>query len=97
MPFVNTVLDKPTGNASRGILSIGKNDLSLRIPFTLFISNVIRTYETLSNKMAGLATECTAQRIQCSRHLGVGAGAGMVCRQLLRCEHFEETLCHLLE
>jgi hypothetical protein len=44
MPFIDTVLDKPTGNASRGILSIGKNYLSLRIPFTFLVSNVIRTY-----------------------------------------------------
>jgi hypothetical protein len=29
--------------------------------------------------------------------LGVGAGAGMVCHQLLWREHFEEALCHLLE
>jgi hypothetical protein len=43
-PLTDTVLDVPTGNASRGILSIGKNYLSLRIPFTLLISNVICTY-----------------------------------------------------
>jgi hypothetical protein len=41
MPFVNMVLDEPTGNASRGVLSIGKNDLSLRIPFTLLVSNIV--------------------------------------------------------
>jgi hypothetical protein len=38
--------------------------------------------------MARLAAECTAQWIQRSRHLGVGAGAGMRCRQLLR-EHLD--------
>jgi hypothetical protein len=97
MPFVDMVFDELTGNASQGILSIGKNDLSLWIPFTLFVSNVIRIYKTLSNEMAGLAAECAAQRIQHSRRLGIGAGAGMVCRRLLRHEHFEETLCHLLE
>jgi hypothetical protein len=44
MPFVDTVLDVPTGNAAWSILSIGKDYLSLRIPFTLLVSNVIRTY-----------------------------------------------------
>jgi hypothetical protein len=77
--FIDTVLDEPTRNTSWGILSIGKNDHSLQIPFILSVSNVIRTYETLSNKMAGLAAEYTAQWIQRSRHLGIGAGAGMVC------------------
>jgi hypothetical protein len=47
MPFVDMVFNKLTGNALRGILSIGKNNLSLRIPFTLFVSNVIHTYQTL--------------------------------------------------
>jgi hypothetical protein len=96
MPFIDTVLDVPTGNASRSILSIGKNYPSLQIPFTLLVSNVIHTYETLGNEMAGLAAECAAQWIQCSC-LGISAGAGVVCRQLLRREHLEETLCHLLE
>jgi hypothetical protein len=44
VPFVDTVLDVPTGNASRGILSIGKNYLSLRIPFAFLISDIIHTY-----------------------------------------------------
>jgi hypothetical protein len=39
VPFIDTVLDVPTGNASRGILSIGKDYLSLWIPFTLLVSN----------------------------------------------------------
>jgi hypothetical protein len=77
--------------------SIGEDDLSLRIPFILLISNIIHTYKTLGNEMARLTAECAAQWIQHSRHLGIGAGAGMVCHQLLWCEHFEETLCHLLE
>jgi hypothetical protein len=97
MPFVDTVFDEPTGNAARGVLSIGKNDLSLRIPFTLLVSDVICTYQALSNKMSGLTAECAGQQIQRSCHLGVGAGAGMGCRRLLGCEHFEEGLCHLLE
>jgi hypothetical protein len=97
VPFVDMVFDEPSRNAAQGVLSIGKNNLSLQIPFTLLISNIIRTYETLSNKMAGLAAEGTAQRIQCSCRLGVGAGAGMICRRFVQCEHFEETLCHLLE
>jgi hypothetical protein len=29
--------------------------------------------------------------------LGIGAGAGMVCRRLLQRKHFEKGLCHLLE
>jgi hypothetical protein len=33
MPFVDTVFDKPTGNAARGKLSIGKYNLFLQIPF----------------------------------------------------------------
>jgi hypothetical protein len=41
VPFIDTVLDILTGNASWGILSIGKNYLSLWIPFTLLVSNVI--------------------------------------------------------
>jgi hypothetical protein len=66
MPFVDMVFDEPTRNAAWGILSIGKYDLSLWISFTLLISNIIHTYETLSNKMARLTTECAAQQIQCS-------------------------------
>jgi hypothetical protein len=50
VPFVDMVFDEPTGNAVQGILSIGKHDLSLRIPFALLVSNIIRTYETLGNK-----------------------------------------------
>jgi hypothetical protein len=73
-----------------------KNDLPLWIPFTFLVSNIICTYETLGNEMAGLTAEYAAQRIQRSRHLGIGTGAGMSCHQLLRHEHFEETLCHLL-
>jgi hypothetical protein len=41
MPFVDTVFDKLTGNAVQGKLSIG---LSLQIPFTLLISNIVYTY-----------------------------------------------------
>jgi hypothetical protein len=62
MPFVDMVFDKPSGNAMWGILSIGKYDLSLRIPFTLLVSNVIHTYETLGNEMAGLTTEYTKDK-----------------------------------
>jgi hypothetical protein len=29
--------------------------------------------------------------------LGIGAGAGIICCCLLQHEHFEKTLCHLLE
>jgi hypothetical protein len=97
MPFVDTVFDKLTGNAAWGVLPIGKDYLSLWIPFTLLVSNIICTYEALGNKMSGLTAECAGQRIQCSCHLGVGAGAGMICRQLLQREHFEEGLCHLLK
>jgi hypothetical protein len=69
MPFIDTVFDTPPGNAAWGVLSIGKDNLSLWIPFTLLVSNVIYTYKTLGNEMARLATECTAQQIQCSHHL----------------------------
>jgi hypothetical protein len=64
MPFVNTVFYKPNGNAAWGKLAIGKYNLSLQIPFTLLVSNIVCTYETLGNKMAGLTTECAAQWIQ---------------------------------
>jgi hypothetical protein len=40
------VFDKLTGNAAWGKLSIGKYNLSLRIYFTLLVSNIVRTYET---------------------------------------------------
>jgi hypothetical protein len=79
VPFVDMVFDKLTWNAAWSILSIGKYDLSLQISFTLLVSNIICTYETLGNKMAGLAAECAAQWIQHSCRLGVGAGAGMIC------------------
>jgi hypothetical protein len=78
-------------------LSIGKNYLSLQIPFTLLVSDVLCAYQALGNKMSGLTAECAGQRIQHSRCLGVGAGAGMGCRRLLWHEHFEETLRHLLK
>jgi hypothetical protein len=94
MPFVDMVFDKPTRNATWGVLSIGKYYLSLRIPFTLLVSNVIHTYETLGNEMARLTTECTAQWIQRSCRLGIGAGAGMICRRLLRREHLRK-LCSI--
>jgi hypothetical protein len=71
VPFIDTVFDKLAGNAVWGILSIGKHNPSLRIPFTLLVSNIICTYTTLSNKMARLATEYAAQWILCSRRLGV--------------------------
>jgi hypothetical protein len=61
---VPLVFDKLTGNAVWGKLSIGKYNLSLQIPFTLLVSNIVCTYETLGNKMARLTTECTAQQIQ---------------------------------
>jgi hypothetical protein len=77
MPFINMVFDKPTRNAVWGKLSIGKYNLSLQIPFTLLVSNIVCTYETLGNKMAGLTAECAAQWIQGSLRLGVGARAGM--------------------
>jgi hypothetical protein len=64
MPFIDMVFDVPTGNAAWSILSIGKNYLSLQISFTLLVSNVIHIYQTLGDKMAGLAAECTAQWIQ---------------------------------
>jgi hypothetical protein len=64
MSFIDLVFDKLTRNAAWGKLSIGKYNLSLWIPFTLLVSNIVCTYETLSNKMAGLITECTAQWIQ---------------------------------
>jgi hypothetical protein len=54
MPFIDPVFNKPTRNAAPGKLSIEKYNLSLRIPFTLLVSNIIRTYETLGDKMAGL-------------------------------------------
>jgi hypothetical protein len=97
MPFIDMVFNKPTGNAVRGVLSIGKDYLSLQIPFTLLISNIICTYKALGNTMSGSTAECTGQRIQHSRRLGIGAGAGMGCCRLLQHEHFEEGLCHLLE
>jgi hypothetical protein len=78
------VFDKPTGNAAWGKLSIGKYNLFLQIPLTLLISSIVCTYETLGNKMTGLTTECTAQQIQRCRHLGIGAGAGIICCQLLQ-------------
>jgi hypothetical protein len=95
MPFINTVSDKPTGNAAQGVLFIGKNNISLQIPFTLLVSDAICTYHALCNKMSGLTAEYAGQQIQRSRCLGVGASMG--CRRLLQCEHFEKTLCHLLE
>jgi hypothetical protein len=71
VPFVNLVFDnidlvfdEPTRNAAQGKLSIGKYNLSLWIPFTLLVSNIVHTYETLGNKIAGLTTECAAQWIQ---------------------------------
>jgi hypothetical protein len=97
VPFVDVVFDKLTVNAAWSKLSIGKYNLSLWIPFTLLISNIVHTYKTLGNKMAGLTTEYTAQRIQRYRCLGIGTGASSICHRLLWCEHFEETLCHLLE
>jgi hypothetical protein len=78
MPFINTVFDKPTGNTAWGKLSIGKYNLSLQIPFTLLVSNIIHTYKALGNKIARSAAECTAQWIQHSHCLGIGAGAGMI-------------------
>jgi hypothetical protein len=50
VPFINMVFDKPTGNAVRGKLSIGKYNLSLQILFTLLFSNIVCTYETLTIK-----------------------------------------------
>jgi hypothetical protein len=44
VPFANSVFDKPIGNAAWSKLSIGKYNLSLWIPFTLFISNIVCTY-----------------------------------------------------
>jgi hypothetical protein len=45
MPFIDPVFNKPTRNATRGKLSIGKYNLSLQIPFTLLINNIVRTYQ----------------------------------------------------
>jgi hypothetical protein len=44
MPFVDMVFDKLTRNAVQGKLPIGKYNLSLRIPFTLLVSNIVHTY-----------------------------------------------------
>jgi hypothetical protein len=40
VPFIDLVFDKSTGNPTWGKLSIEKYNLSLWIPFTLFISNI---------------------------------------------------------
>jgi hypothetical protein len=61
VPFVDMVFDKLTRNAAWGKLSIGKYNISLWIPFTLLVSNIVSIYETLGNKMARLAAECAAQ------------------------------------
>jgi hypothetical protein len=97
MPLVYMVFNKPIGNAVWSVLPVGKDNLPLQIFFTLLVSNIICTYETLGNEMARLSTECAGQGIQRSRRLSVGAGACMRCRRLLGRERFEEGLCHLLE
>jgi hypothetical protein len=37
MPFIDMVLDEPAGNAVWSVLSIGKKNLSLRIPSTFLL------------------------------------------------------------
>jgi hypothetical protein len=97
MPLVDTVLDELPGNAAWSVLPVGKDNLPLWISLALLISDIICTYETLSNEMTRLSAECTGQRIHQSHRLSVGAGAGMRCCRLLGREHFEESLCHLFE
>jgi hypothetical protein len=41
VPFINPVFDKLTGNVAWSILSIGKYNLSLRIPFAYTVSNIV--------------------------------------------------------
>jgi hypothetical protein len=62
---------------------LGSTIFPSRFLFTLLISNIVCTYETLCNKMARLIAECVAQWIQHICCLGVGVGAGMGCHQLL--------------
>jgi hypothetical protein len=56
MSFVDMVFDKPTGNAVQDKPCIGKYNLSLWIPVSLLVSNILHTYQTLRNKMARLTT-----------------------------------------
>jgi hypothetical protein len=61
MPFINTVFDKLSGNAAWGKLFIGKYNLSLQIPFTLLVSNIVCTYETLGHQGVNFGVELCPQ------------------------------------